>query len=209
MESAQAIGEQARRMSALVSNLLEMARIESGEVTLRRQWLPFEEVIGTALKELQPALARHRVEVTLAPNLPLVELDATLIERVLYNLVENATKYTPEGTAITIDAQASGGNLVVSVSDTGPGYPQGEGGVDLSKVHSWSPRVLHPGVGLGLAISKAIVDAHHGHIRAQSGPEGGARFTFTLPLGTARRAGRSVRHRSDLMRSHITRYERT
>ena len=184
MESAQAIGEQARRMSALVSNLLEMARIESGEVTLRRQWLPFEEVIGTALKELQPALARHRVEVTLAPNLPLVELDATLIERVLYNLVENATKYTPEGTAITIDAQASGGNLVVSVSDTGPGIPKGKEESIFQKFTRGVRESSTPGVGLGLAISKAIVDAHHGHIRAQSGPEGGARFTFTLPLGT-------------------------
>ena len=116
--------------------------------------------------------------------MPLVEPDATLIERVLYNLVENATKYTPEGTAITIDAQASGGNLVVSVSDTGPGIPKGKEESIFQKFTRGVRESSTPGVGLGLAISKAIVDAHHGHIRAKSGPEGGARFTFTLPLGT-------------------------
>jgi two-component system sensor histidine kinase KdpD len=102
LESANAIAEEARRMGSLVNNLLEMARIESGEVKLRRKWHPFEEVVGSALKAAQPALADHRVELNLASDLPLVEFDATLIESVLYNLIENASKYTPAGTLITV-----------------------------------------------------------------------------------------------------------
>src|SRR4030095_4788136 len=111
-------------MSALVNTLLEMARIESGEVKLRRQWQPFEEVVGSALKAAQAALARHRVEVTLAPHLPLVEVDSTLIERVLYNLLENAGKYTPPDTLVRLSAETEDGELVVSVSDAGPGIPK-------------------------------------------------------------------------------------
>ncbi len=98
LDTAKAIAEEARRMSALVDNLLDMARIQSGEVKLRREWMPIEEVIGTALKSAQAALSQHRVDVVLPRNLPLVEMDATLIERVLYNLLENAGKYTPPGT---------------------------------------------------------------------------------------------------------------
>ena len=109
-DTAHAIVEQARRMNALVNNLLDMARIQSGEVKLRREWQSVEEVVGSALKAAQPALARHRVEVSLPEQLPLVEFDATLIERVLFNLLENAGKYTPEGTAVRISADVSIGS---------------------------------------------------------------------------------------------------
>ena len=183
-ESAQAIADEARRMSALVNNLLEMARIESGEVKLRRQWLPLEEVVGSALKSAQAALAQHRVTVSLPPDLPLVELDATLIERVLYNLVENAAKYTPDESTITISAEVTAGNLLVTVSDNGPGIPKGQEELIFEKFTRGSRESSTPGVGLGLAISRAIVDAHRGRIWAANGPSGGARFSFTLPLGT-------------------------
>ena len=179
-----AIAGEARRMSALVNNLLEMARIESGEVKLRRKWHPFEEVVGSALKAAQPALADHRVELNLARDLPLVEFDATLIERVLYNLIENACKYTPSGTIITLAAEISAGNLVVSVSDTGPGIPKGQEESIFEKFTRGTRESSTPGVGLGLAISRAIVEAHKGRITAQNNATGGARFTFTLPLGT-------------------------
>ncbi len=171
-------------MSALVNNLLEMARIESGEVKLRRQWQPFEEVVGSALKAAQPALVRHRVEVALAPELPLVEFDATLIERVLYNLLENAGKYTPPATLVTLAAEVAGGELVVSVSDAGPGIPKGQEEAIFEKFTRGARESATPGVGLGLAISRAIVEAHHGRIWAANMPGGGARITFTLPLGT-------------------------
>ena len=183
-EAAEAIAEEARRMSALVNNLLEMARIESGEVELRRQWQPFEEVVGGALRAAQPALARHRVEVALAPDLPLVEFDAALIERVLYNLLENAGKYTPPGTLVTLSAETADGELVVSVSDAGPGIPKGQEEAIFEKFTRGARESATPGVGLGLAISRGIVEAHQGRIWAANMPGGGARITFTLPLGT-------------------------
>src|SRR6185437_4316313 len=96
-EVSQAIADEAQRMGVLVDNLLDMARIQSGDVKLRLAWIPIEEVIGSALKSAESVLAAHPIEVALAPGLPLVQLDATLIERVLYNLLENAGKYTPAG----------------------------------------------------------------------------------------------------------------
>jgi len=183
-DAAQAIADEARRMSALVNNLLEMARIESGEVKLRRQWQPIEEVVGSALKAAASALAQHRLEVTLAPGLPLVELDATLIERVLYNLLENAAKYTPPGTLVTLAAEAADGELVVSVSDAGPGIAIGQEESIFEKFTRGARESATPGVGLGLAISRGIVEAHSGRIFAAHRPEGGARIAFTLPLGT-------------------------
>jgi two-component system sensor histidine kinase KdpD len=184
LESANAIADEARRMGALVSNLLEMARIESGEVKLRSHWHPFEEVVGSALKAAHPALANHNVALKLPRDLPLVEFDATLIERVLYNLVENACKYTPPGSTVTVAADVAGGNLVVSVSDNGPGIPGGQEESIFEKFTRGTRESTTPGVGLGLAISRAIVEAHGGRISARNGPAGGAVFTFTLPLGT-------------------------
>jgi two-component system sensor histidine kinase KdpD len=183
-DTARAIAEQARRMTALVNNLLDMARIESGEVRLRREWQSVEEVVGGALRAAQPALSRQRVEVALPRDLPLVEFDATLIERVLYNLLENAGKYTPGGTIIRIAAEASGGELLVSVSDNGPGISQGQHEAIFEKFTRGSTESATPGVGLGLAISRAIVEAHGGKVWAEDNPGGGARFCFTLPLGT-------------------------
>ena len=184
LETANAIADEARRMGALVNNLLEMARIESGEVKLRRHWHSVQEVVGSALKSAHAALVHHRVDVHVPGDLPLVEFDATLIERVLYNLIENATKYTPQGTVIKISAEVIGENLAVSVSDAGPGIPKGQEESIFEKFTRGRSESATPGVGLGLAISRAIIDAHHGNIRAQGNAEGGARFTFMLPLGT-------------------------
>jgi two-component system, OmpR family, sensor histidine kinase KdpD len=124
------------------------------------------------------------VEVVLPANLPLVEFDATLIERVLFNLLENAGKYTPEGTAVRIGAEPAGNELVVSVTDGGPGVPASQREAIFEKFTRGSRESATPGVGLGLAISRAIVEAHHGRIWVDDAPNGGARFAFTLPLGT-------------------------
>src|SRR5271163_4896587 len=125
LESAEAIQDEARRMSTLVSNLLDMARIESGEVKLNLQWQPLEEVVGSALNATRGMLQRHLVEVHLPRDLPLVRIDALLIERVLVNLLENASKYTPPGSRITMAAEVVGDQLSVSVSDNGPGLGAG------------------------------------------------------------------------------------
>jgi len=204
LDTARAIAEQARRMSSLVNNLLDMARIQSGQVKLRREWQSVEEVVGSALKSAQPALEKHRVEVNLPRDLPLVEFDATLIERVLYNLLDNAGKYTPSGTVIQIAAEASRGQLLVIVSDNGPGVPEGQREAIFEKFTRGSRESATPGVGLGLAISRAIVEAHRGKIWVEENPGGGARFCLTLPLGTPPQpAGEATSAAGSTMRDEV------
>jgi two-component system sensor histidine kinase KdpD len=182
-ETAEAIQDEARRMSTLVSNLLDMARIESGEVKLNLQWQPLEEVVGSALNATQGMLKQHIVEVHLPRDLPLVHIDALLIERVLVNLLENASKYTPPGSRITLAAEVIADQLSVSVSDDGPGLPLGREEAVFQKFTRGERESATPGVGLGLTICRAIVESHQGKIIATHRPGGGARFTFTLPLG--------------------------
>ena len=183
LESAEAIQDEARRMSTLVSNLLDMARIESGEVKLNLQWQPLEEVVGSALNATQGMLLNHVVEVHIPRDLPLVHIDELLIERVLVNLLENASKYTPPGSRIKLTADVIGDQLSVSVSDNGPGLPVGREEAVFQKFTRGERESATPGVGLGLSICRAIVESHQGKIVATHRPGGGARFAFTLPLG--------------------------
>jgi two-component system sensor histidine kinase KdpD len=183
METAQAIQDEARRMSTLVSNLLDMARIESGEVTLNLQWQPLEEVVGAALEAARGMLQRHTVVVQLPRDLPLLRFDAVLIERVLVNLLENESKYTPPGSTVTLSAQVIADHLSVSVADNGPGLPAGREEAVFQKFTRGERESATPGVGLGLAICRAIIESHQGKITAAQRAGGGAIFTFTLPLG--------------------------
>jgi two-component system sensor histidine kinase KdpD len=183
METAEAIQDEARRMSTLVGNLLDMARIESGEVKLNLQWQPFEEVVGAALESSRSMLQRHKVDVRIPRDLPLVRFDALLLERVLVNLLENASKYTPPGSTVTLAAETIEDRLSVSVSDNGPGLPKGREEAVFQKFTRGDRESATPGVGLGLAICRAIVEAHQGTIVGANRPGGGAVFTFTLPLG--------------------------
>ena len=182
-ETAEAIQDEARRMATLVSNLLDMARIESGEARLDLQWQPLEEVVGAALDSARRMLKRHQVEVRLPADLPLVRIDAVLIERVLVNLLENASKYTPADTHVTLAAEVAGEHLRVSVSDDGPGLPEGREEALFQKFARGDRESATPGVGLGLAICRAIIESHHGRIVAINRPSGGVTFSFMLPLG--------------------------
>lgn len=197
LQIAQAIREAARSMSGLVSNLLDMARIQSGEVKPNLQWQPFEEVVGSALRATQALLANHRVELELDQQLPLVEFDAVLIERVLCNLLENAAKYTPPGSMVRIGTVISGRRLLVTVTDNGPGLPAGQEEQIFEKFTRGERESATAGVGLGLAICRAIIDAHGGEIWAEDNPAGGAKFSFTLPLGTPPEMPTDVRDPSE------------
>jgi two-component system, OmpR family, sensor histidine kinase KdpD len=182
-ETAEAITEEAHRMSALVSNLLDMARIESGGVKLNLEWQPLEEVVGTALEATRSILKQHHVDIRLPRDLPLVRFDALLIERVLVNLLENAAKYTPAGSNVTVSAEVLADQLSISVSDNGPGLPPGREEAVFEKFARGQRESATPGVGLGLAICRAIIDSHGGKIRGFNRPGGGATVNFTLPLG--------------------------
>ena len=181
-ELAQQLQQESRRINAMVNNLLDMARLQSGAVQLRLEWQPIEEVIGSALQAMKPLLTGHELVTELAPGLPLINLDAALIERVLCNLLENAAKYTPADSRIGITAAVHDDQLRLSVMDNGPGLPPGREEALFEKFARAKNESTTPGVGLGLAICRAIVQAHQGRIWAESSPSGGAMFTLALPL---------------------------
>ncbi|MET0517625.1 MAG: DUF4118 domain-containing protein [Burkholderiaceae bacterium] len=183
-EMAQSLQREAQRINAMVNNLLDMARLQSGAVQLRLQWQPIEEVVGSALQAMHTVLAGHQVRTELAAGLPMVNLDAVLIERVLCNLLENAAKYTPAGSRISVTARAQDGELLLSVADNGPGLPPGREEALFEKFARGERESSTPGVGLGLAICRAIMQAHQGRIWAERGADGGAVFMLALPLGT-------------------------
>lgn len=180
-EVADAMRRSALRMSALVGNLLDMARLQSGTVQLNRHWLPLQEVVGSALASLDEVLTGREVVVELPAGLPLVELDAVLIERVLVNLLENAAKYSDGGIRIT--ARTAGRHVEIDVTDNGPGFPAGREARLFDKFERGDRESATPGVGLGLAICKAIVEAHGGCISAHNVATGGACVRVELPLG--------------------------
>ena len=189
-ELSEAIREEALRMNGLVINLLDMARLEAGSMRLNRQWSSIEEVIGSALAGCRRMLGERKVQARVPPDIPLVQFDAVLIERLFANLLENAAKYTPAGTPLTIDAsmlQDEAHRYVrVEVSDSGPGLPVGMESRVFDKFTRGEKESAQPGIGLGLAICRAIVEAHGGRIGASNradmnGNVLGACFWFMLP----------------------------
>lgn len=166
-ETAQALRMRVKDLATLVDNLLDLARITSGTQPLRKEWQPLEEVVGTAIHHLESSLVGRSVEVMLAPDLPLLEFDAVLLERVLCNLLDNVVRHTPAGTAVHIEAQRAGDSVEIKVQDEGPGFP-----------------MSGPKAGLGLAICKAIIEAHGGRLALDEAPDGGALANIHLPAGT-------------------------
>jgi len=175
------IYDEALRMSALVNNILDMARLDAGVVELNRQWHPLEEIIGTALNALQKRLEGREVKVTIPPGIPMVYADAVLIEQVLINLLENAVRYTPEGSPLDIKVEVTTFAVEVFVFDRGPGIPKGMESKLFEKFYRARHEAAQSGVGLGLAICRAIIEAHGGTIHAQNRASGGAVFSFMIP----------------------------
>ena len=184
LEIAATMRTEAMRMTALVNNLLDMARLQAGEVRLNRQWCPLQEVVESSLRAVKISLEPYAVSVRLDEKLPLLEIDAVLLERVFCNLLENAAKYTPKGSQVEIGASADEHEVLVWVEDNGPGLPKGKEEEIFKKFERGHKESATPGVGLGLAICRAIIEAHGGTIHAENKRTGGARFVFTLPKGT-------------------------
>jgi two-component system sensor histidine kinase KdpD len=178
---ARSIDAKAREMSELISNVLDLMSFEVGEVHLRRDWQRIEDLIEAALARLDGRFGDRPVDVALPAELPPVNVDAALVTRVLVNLLDNAIKYTPPGTRITVSAGIEGEAVRVVIDDTGPGLPPGQPERLFAKFQRGRDEVNVGGAGLGLAICRAIVNAHGGHISAMQRPGGGARFMFTLP----------------------------
>lgn len=160
-----------------------MARLESGQVSLDRQWHVMEELVGSALSRLRPALQDHSVLTDLPPDLPLLLVDGLLLEQVFVNIVENAARYTPAGSTIQITARQRGDEMEIVIADNGPGLPAGTEEKIFEKFFQANRHTpdSRRGVGLGLAICRAIVESHGGHIGARQRQTGGAEFVIRLP----------------------------
>lgn len=183
-ETVIAIREQALRLNNMVSNLLDMARMQAGYVKLRKEWQPLEEVIGASIKMLGTGLQGHAVKVSLPADLPMIEFDAVLMERVFCNLLENAAKYSPNTADINVRAQVSDAMIEISVCNAGAGFPTDRLNRIFDLFERGSVESVVPGFGVGLAICRAIVEAHGGSIRALNPASGGGCVCFTLPRGT-------------------------
>ncbi len=185
---ARSIYGQARELSEQVDKVLQMTRLESGAIALERDWASLAEIAGTVLRRLSDRLATHRVLVEVPADLPLVRVDAALVDQALANLLDNAARHTPPGTLVRVRARVEGDGIAVSVEDFGGGLDAR----DLERVFAKFQRGGHEapgsGMGLGLAICRAIVRLHGGRAWAEAVPGGGIAFRFTLPVEPPPRA---------------------
>jgi two-component system, OmpR family, sensor histidine kinase KdpD len=182
-ELTTSVVDEAERLERLVSNLLDMTRLDSGVVEPKREWVPLVEVVGAAMNRVERQLTGREVPIVLPDDLPLLSIDPILIQQLFVNVLENAAKYTPPGSAVEVRAAREGGTLVVDVADHGLGIPSGEEERVFERFH----RAAKPGVrgvGLGLPIARAIAQAHGGRLTASNRGGGGAVFRLTLPIAT-------------------------
>lgn len=182
-ELLRTVVDESHRLTRLVENLLEMTRLESGTAAPNKQWQVLEEIAGSALARLRRELEHHVIAVTLPPDLPLLFVDGLLVEQVLVNLVENAARYTPPGSRIELSARCLGNRVEIRVADNGPGLPHGSEARVFDKFFRGTTKTTDErrGVGLGLAICQAIIEAHKGRISAGNRQGGGAEFVISLP----------------------------
>jgi two-component system, OmpR family, sensor histidine kinase KdpD len=187
---AEAIEEEAEHLNRLVGNLLDLSRIEGGSLKPDKSWHDLGALVDDVLDRLRPAVGRYRLRVSVPPDLPPLWLDAVEIGEALYNLVENAAKYSRPETDLAVEVRqdAIAGTVEVSVSDRGPGIPPAELSHVFDPFHRAIDTARGPrpgGLGLGLAVVKGLVEAHGGRVWAENRAGGGARFTFTLPAADA------------------------
>jgi two-component system sensor histidine kinase KdpD len=188
-ELVQGISEESDRLSRIVSNLLEMTKLDSG-AKAKKEWCPLEEIVGSALNRLDKTLQGRQINIQLPHDLPLIPMDVLMIEQVLINLLENAAKYTPPGSPLDISAAADGGGCVmVRIADRGPGLARGDDKRIFDKFYRGKTSNNASGAGLGLPICRAIIETHGGKIWAENRPGGGAVFCFTLPLTAEKSIG--------------------
>jgi two-component system, OmpR family, sensor histidine kinase KdpD len=180
-ELAGEIQESASRLNKLVSNLLDMTRLESGAVKPRLEWCDVADLLNVALRQNEKELAGHPVNLSLPQPLPLVKMDFVLIEQAINNLLLNAAAYTPPGTPVDVKAWAVPEAMTITVADRGPGLPP-ESLTHVFEKFYRVPGAPAGGTGLGLSIVKGLVEAHGGRVEVQNRPGGGAEFTIHLPL---------------------------
>ena len=174
------IEDEAMQMTATAENILQLARLSADKVNLRRDWESIGEIIGTAVGR-QRRRGEQRVTARVDAEMPLVQVDAVLIEQVLANLIENALRYSTGDAPIEVSATADNDRILIRVEDRGPGLGMDDPALLFAKFHRSRGASAQGGAGLGLAICKAIVELHGGRIEARNRIGGGATFEFSLP----------------------------
>jgi two-component system sensor histidine kinase KdpD len=175
------ICDEAERLERMVRNLLDMTRVQSGALSVKKEWVPVDELIGSARARLAKALGNREVTVHVAPEVPFLQVDPLLFEQVLFNLLDNAAKYTPAGTPFELDVSRTESGARIAVSDRGPGVRPEEAERLFDKFFRGAQQGV-AGAGLGLAICRGIVEAHGGRIHAEERQGGGASFIIDLPI---------------------------
>ena len=179
----------ADRLDRFVEGIVDLARIEAGDLTLHRNWGAVEDIIDAALAQAEPLTRRHRIRVSVDNELPVVRVDARAVAEVIYALIDNASKYSPPDTLVSIEAKrVSDEQVEIAVEDQGPGIPVRLREKVFERLYrghnNGATGELSGGIGMGLAIAKGIVEAHGGHIWIEDGAKGqGARIVFTVPVG--------------------------
>lgn len=184
-ELLQTIVDESDCLNRLVGNLLDTTRLEAGALKLNSEWQSLEELLGVVLNRLHQSLLKHPVKVNVPADLPLVKADGILLQQVLLNLIENASKYSPPESVIEVTAGVRDKQLLVSITDQGPGLTAGEEKRIFEKFHRSEKASVRQGAGLGLTVCRGIIELHGGEIWAENVPGRGARFSFTLPITPA------------------------
>src|SRR5581483_2321570 len=188
-ETLQVMLSQSERLGRLVEQLLDLSRLESGEMPLHRERTPLQPIVSQVLSEIQVASANRdvRVEDRVPDDLPPVFVDPERVHQVLFNLLDNAVRFTPPGGAVVVSAQRTNGSCEVSVADSGPGIPPEHLPRLFERFYRVDPSRSQRdgGTGIGLAIARSVVEAHGGRIRAESEVGKGSVFTFDLPVAAA------------------------
>jgi K+-sensing histidine kinase KdpD len=182
------ISEESERLNHFVESIVDLARIEAGDIRLRRNWGPIEEIIDAAVARSEPLLRQNQLRTVVEKELPVIRVDARGVAEVIYTLLDNASKYAQANTLVTIQAERAGGDLVkISVEDHGPGIPRHLREKVFEKFYRESATRApgrSEGIGMGLSIAKGIVEAHSGRIWIEDGRDGhGTRVSFTVPVG--------------------------
>lgn len=187
-ELLETILQEASRLDGYIQNLLDMTRLGYRGLRLERDWIGLDEILSIVMRRIKPLSQGHNIEIIISPDLPLLYVHAALIEQAIYNVVENAVKFSPIGSAIVIRTTLQQGFVVVDVIDSGPGIPESEREQIFDMFHTVNRKDQHvAGTGLGLAISKGMIGAHGGKLEVFDNPDGeGTLFRFSIPVNSSK-----------------------
>jgi two-component system sensor histidine kinase KdpD len=183
-ELLESVLQESQRLNRYIQNLLDMTRLGRGDFELDRDWAAFEDMLSVVLKRIRPLLRQHTIQTEVATDLPLLYVNTALIEQVLFNVLENAVKFSPDASPLTISVRSEKGCVIIDIADCGPGIPADERERIFDMFYTVRRGDRHAaGTGLGLTITQGVISAHGGEVQVLDGPDGvGAVIRITLPV---------------------------